>query len=339
MRRVKIEMAVGMALAHDVTRIVPGKFKGVGFRRGHIIRKEDIPEFLKLGKQSVYVLSPSKDQLHEDEAALRIVTAIAGQGLSWTEPREGKSTLESRRRGLLKINVGGLLRINKMGDIIVSSLKNNFPCSEKQVVAAARIIPLTISRRKIQRLEVLAEKYAPIITVLPYRRLNVGAVVTGTEVYTGLIDDGFDQHVGQKMEDYGCRVVRKILVPDVIQDIAQAVRDLKDEGCDLILTTGGLSVDPDDVTREGVKRAGAKIIIYGTPVLPGAMFLYALLNGTPILGLPACVYYHPTTVFDLVFPRVLAGDQVTRSDLAELAHGGLCMNCERCLYPKCPFGK
>lgn len=339
MRRVKIEKAIGMALAHDVTRIVPGKFKGVGFRRGHIIRKEDIQEFLKLGKYSVYVLSLSQDQIHEDDAALRIVSAISGEGLSWTDPREGKSTLESERRGLVKINVGGLLRINKMGDIIVSSLKNNFPCSPKQTVAAARIIPLTISLKKIRRLEALAEKYAPIISVLPYRALEVGVVVTGTEVYSGLIEDGFDQHVGKRIADYGCTVVRKILVPDIVQDIARAVRDLKNDGCDLIVTTGGLSVDPDDVTREGVKRAGAKIIMYGTPVLPGAMFLYALLDGTPILGLPACVYYHPTTVFDLVLPRVLAGDQITKTEVAELAHGGLCMNCEVCRYPICPFGK
>jgi len=339
MRTVRIEKAIGMVLAHDVTRIVPGKFKGVGFRKGHIIREEDVPEFLKLGKQSVFVLNLDVNRLHEDDAALRIAKAIAGEGLSWTEPREGKSTLISTTKGLLKIDPKGLLQINKMGDIIVSTLKTDFPCLENQAVAATRIIPLTIARKKIERLEAIAEKRRPVIRVLPYRKLKVGAVVTGTEVFRGLIPDGFDQQVGQKIKAYGCEVVKKILVPDVVQEIARAIRELKHDGCDVILTTGGLSVDPDDVTKDGVKRSGAKIIVYGTPILPGAMFLYALLDGTPILGLPACVYYHPATVLDLTLPRVLAGEHITKSEIAELGHGGLCMNCEKCQYPICPFGK
>lgn len=339
MRTIKIEKAIGMVLAHDVTRIVPGEFKGVGFRKGHIIREEDVPEFLKLGKHSLYVLNLNANRLHEDDAALRIAEAISGEGLSWTEPQEGKSTLISTTRGILKIDPKGLLQINKMGNIIVSTLKTGFPCLEKQAVAATRIIPLTISRKKIERLEAIAEQRWPIIRVLPYRRLRVGAVVTGTEVFRGLIPDGFDRHVGQKIEGYGCEVVKKIVVPDVVGEIAQAIRELRNHSCDLILTTGGLSVDPDDVTKDGVKRAGAKIIVYGTPILPGAMFLYALLDGTPILGLPACVYYHPSTVLDLTLPRVLAGEHITRSTIAELGHGGLCMNCEECRYPVCPFGK
>jgi molybdenum cofactor synthesis domain-containing protein len=270
---------------------------------------------------------------------LRIVSAISGDGLSWTEPQEGKSTLYSQSRGLLKINSSGLLKINKMGNIIVSTLKNNFPCREKQSVAATRIIPLTISRNKIERLEEIARKYAPIIRVLPYRQLKVGAIVTGTEIYQGLIPDGFDKYVGKKIKEYGCEVAKKIVVPDVVREIAGAITELKNDGCQLILTTGGLSVDPDDVTREGVKHAGAKIIIYGTPILPGAMFLYGVLDGTLILGLPACVYYHPSTILDLTLPRALAGDQITRNDIAELGHGGLCMNCDKCRYPICPFGK
>jgi len=339
MRKVRVEKAIGMVLAHDVTRIIPGEFKGVGFRKNHKIRKEDIPEFLKLGKHSIYVLNLSKNRLHEDEASLRIVSAISGDGLSWTEPREGKSTLYSQSRGLLKIDSSGLLRINKMGNIIVSTLKNNFPCGEKQSVAATRIIPLTIARNKIEKLEEIARKHEPIIRVLPYRQLKVGAIVTGTEIYQGLIPDGFDKYVGKKIKEYGCEVAKKIVVPDVVGEIAGAITDLKNDGCQLILTTGGLSVDPDDVTREGVKRAGAKIIIYGTPILPGAMFLYGVLDGTLILGLPACVYYHPSTILELTLPRALAGDQITRNDIAELGHGGLCMNCEKCRYPICPFGK
>jgi hypothetical protein len=339
LKKIRVQKAVGMALAHDVTRIVPGEFKGVGFRKGHIIREEDIPELLKIGKQSVYVLEVGPKSLHEDDAAFRIAKAISGSGLSWSEPKEGKITFKSDARGILKVKQKALLKINRMESIIVSTLKNNFPCSEDSAVAATRIIPLTIPRGKIERLETIAEEHWPVISVLPYRRLKVGAVVTGTEVYSGLVGDGFDQYVGAKIKDYGSEVVQKIVTPDGTAEIAQAIRTLKDHGCELIVTTGGLSVDPDDVTRAGVRRSGARIVVYGSPILPGAMFLYAVLDGTIILGLPACVYYHDATVFDLMLPRVLAGDPITKNDVAALGHGGFCMNCNECRYPVCPFGK
>ncbi len=339
MRKVDVEKAVGMVLAHDITRIVPGKFKGVGFKKGHVVREEDIPELLKLGKRSLFALQLGDKQVHEDEAALRIARAICGDGLRWTQPSEGKSNMVSERDGLLKVNTAGLLRINRLGEIIVSTLKSNFPCRKGQTVAGTRIIPLVIPRRKLERLEALAGKFRPIIEVRPYKGLRVGGLVTGSEIAGGLIKDEFDRYVGEKVKAYGCKLVKKLVVTDDPGAIAEAILELKRLGCELILTTGGLSVDPDDVTRKGVRRAGARIIVYGTPVLPGAMFLYARLNGTRILGLPACVYYHATTIYDLMLPRVLAGEEITRDDVAAMGHGGLCLNCERCQYPVCPFGK
>ena len=339
MKKVKVEKAVGMVLAHDITRIIPGKFKGVGFKKGHIVQEKDIPELKKLGKNHIYVLNLSKDKHHEDEAALRIAFAISGDQIHWTDPIEGKSSIISNVRGLVKVNAAVLLKINQLGDIIVSTVKNNFPCQKNQIVAATRIIPLTISAKKIKKLELLVQRQHPIINVKPYRQLKVGAVVTGSEIYEGIIQDEFDKFVGEKVSDYGCRVVKKIQSPDNPADIGNAVAELKDLGCDLILTTGGLSVDPDDVTRQGIKQMGAQIIAYGAPVLPGAMFLYAKLDGIPILGLPACVYYHETTIFDLTFPRVLAGEEITKKEIAEMGHGGLCLDCEKCQFPVCPFGK
>lgn len=339
MLKVGVEKAVGMVLAHDITRIIPGKFKGVGFKKGHIVKKQDIPELLKLGKRSLYVLNLTEKQVHEDDAALRIAEAVSGRDLRWTKPSEGKSNMVSRSDGLLKINTIGLLKINKIGNIIISTLNNNFPINKNQTVAATRIIPLIIARKKIERLETLAEKYHPIIQVLPYKRFKVGAVVTGSELYQGLVKDEFDKYVGAKVSSFGSRIIKKIVVPDEPQRITAAVEKLKDIGCDLILTTGGLSVDPDDVTKRGVQKTGAKIIVYGTPILPGAMFLYAQLADIPVLGLPACVFYHATTVFDLILPRVLAGDEIKKDDIAAMGHGGLCMNCRECRYPVCPFGK
>lgn len=343
MKTVKVEEAVGMVLAHDMTRIIPGKFKGVGFKKGHIVQKEDIPELLKMGKNHLYVLDLSDTYLHEDEAALRIAKAVCGENLRWTEPREGKSNIISKTDGVLKINTAGLLSINKMENIVLSTLKTNFPCRKDMTVAATRIIPLTIEREKIEKLESVAEKFRPIIQILPYRKMKVGAVITGTEIYEGLIQDGFDEYVGVKIRGFGSEVLKKTLVPDDPEAIGKAIRDSIDAGCDVILTTGGLSVDPDDATKSGVLRAGAELIAYGAPILPGAMFLYARIGNVPILGLPACVYYHPTTIFDLMFPKVLAGEDITADEIAELGHGGLCMGCaqaeNRCRYPVCPFGK
>ena len=339
MKKVKVENAVGLVLVHDITRIIPGKFKGVGFKKGHIVRKDDVPELIKLGKKHLYVLSLSANHLHEDDAALRIARAICGKRLHWTDPVEGKSNIISEADGIVKVDRAALLKINKLGKIIVSTLKNNFPVQKDQIVAATRIIPLTLNVKKIERLENIARKQHPVIRIMPYRRLKVGAVVTGTEIYEGLIPDEFDKYVAKKVSAYGSRIVKKILVPDKVEAIAKAVGELKDLGCDLILTTGGLSVDPDDLTRQGVKKIGAEVVAYGAPVLPGAMFLYARLKGTPILGLPACVYYHESTIFDLMFPRVLAGDNISKNEIAEMGHGGLCLNCDRCQFPVCPFGK
>jgi hypothetical protein len=339
MKKIKVENAIGMVLAHDVTRIDPGKRKGVGFKKGHVVRAADIPELLRLGKHHLYALEIPENHLHEDDAALRIARAVSGTSLDWTAPAEGKSNIICQFNGLLKIHTRSLLKINKLGNIILSTLKNNSPVRKGQIVAATRIIPLTIPGSKIERLEQVAHDNGPVIRILPFRRLKIGAVVTGTEIYEGLIADGFEKFVARRIRSYGSTVSKKILAPDDPQKIAEALHALKRLNCDLIVTTGGLSVDPDDVTRQGVKRAGAKIIVYGTPILPGAMFLYAFMGNTPVLGLPACVYYHPATVFDLIFPRVLAGDPITSHEIAEMGHGGLCLNCEKCRFPVCPFGK
>ncbi len=339
MKKIKVEDAVGTILAHDMTRIKRGEFKGAAFRKGHIVKKEDIPELLKIGKQYLYVLELGNDQLHEDDAAKRIAGAISGPDLEFTDPREGKISIVAKHAGLLKINVSGLLAVNRMDSIIVATLKNNFPCEKGQIIAGTRIIPLTIPAKNIEALEILAGKSRPILSVTPYRPLKVGAVVTGSEVFSGLITDDFGPSIGKKILDAGCTLEKKIVVPDDEKAISKAVLDLKALGCELIITTGGLSVDPDDVTRTGVINAGATETFYGSPVLPGAMLMVSSLSGIPVISLPACVFYYKRTVFDLIFPRVLAGETITRDDIAAMGHGGLCMNCDVCHYPVCSFGR
>ena len=339
MKKIRVEDAVGTVLAHDMTRIIRGKFKGVGFQKGHIVQKKDIPELLKIGKQYLYVLDLGKNQLHEDDAATRIANAISDQNLEFSEPREGKINISTKYAGLLKINVDALLQVNKMENIIVATLKNNFPCNKGEIIAATRIIPLTIPAKYIEALEALAKNNKTILSVKPYQSLKVGALVTGSEVYNGLITDDFGPSVGKKITEAGCTLIKKIIVPDDVTAISNAIQELKDLGSELIITTGGLSVDPDDVTRQGVIAAGADVTFYGSPVLPGAMLMVSILDHIPVISLPACVFYYKQTVFDLIFPRVLAGETISEDDIAAMGHGGLCMNCKVCHYPVCSFGR
>ena len=339
MKKIKIEDAVGMVLAHDVTQIIPGRFKGPRFKRGHKIKKEDIPEFLKIGKEHIYVMDLKPGNIHEDDAALRLGRAFAGRNINISGPSEGKVTFHSKIKGVLKINLSLLHRINLSKNIILSTIHRYIPCLPEMAVGATRIISLIAQEREIEKVENWCEKYGSVIEILPYRVLNIGVVVTGNEFFHGRTEDRFDDKVGQKIVNYGSQIVKKLVVPDDIQQISKALLEFQDSNIDLILITGGLSVDPDDVTRAGIKKAGTKIIFYGTPILPGAMFLYGMLRGKPVLGLPACVFHHNATLFDLIFPRILAGETLKRREISLLGHGGFCRNCEPCHFPVCPFGK
>jgi molybdenum cofactor synthesis domain-containing protein len=339
MKQINVKNSVGTILAHDMTRVVPGTSKGVAFKRGHVVRAEDIPELLKIGKKHLYVLDIDYNQLHEDDAAVRIALTLCGDKLKWTEPKEGKSKIISNIDGLIKINVSCLLRINSIGEIIIATIKTGMPCKQNQVIAETRVIPLVIALNKIEKLEQIIAETGHVLKVLPYIRRLVGIVVTGSEVYEGLIKDESENFIVPKLKEYGCELVERIIVTDDSRMIARAIRKLRNSGCELILTTGGLSVDPDDVTRIGVRESGAEIISYGCPILPGSMFLNASLDNIPILGLPACVFHDHRTVFDLMLPRILAGEQPSVDDIAAMGHGGLCLKCEVCHFPACSFGR
>ena len=339
MKKIKIEDAVGMVLGHDVTQIIPGKYKGPRFKRGHKIRKEDIPEFLKIGKEHVYIMELKPGVIHEEDAAIRLGRAFAGRNIDISGPSEGKMVFHSKINGFLKINLPLLHRINLSKNVILSAIHRYSPCTPRMVVGATRIISLTAAEKQVQKVESWCKKNGPVIEILPYQRRNIGVIVTGNEIFKRRIQDRFDDRVGKKITDFGSQVIKKKVVPDDIHEIAQALLEFQNDNVDLILVTGGLSVDPDDVTRAGIKKAGTKIIFYGTPILPGAMFLYGMLGKMQVLGLPACVFHHKATLFDIIFPRVLGGESITRRDICLLGHGGFCQNCNPCHFPICPFGK
>jgi len=339
MRRIATKDAVGKPLGHDVTKIIPGSFKGVAFRKGHIISEQDVEELLSIGKYSVYVMEMPEGYIHEDEAGVRLARAFGAEDIDLVGPQEGKVTFVSRVNGLLKIRVDALTRINLIEGVMLSTLHNYTPVKPDERVGATRIIPLTIPETVISETETMCAREDKIIRVMPYLHKRVGALVTGTEIVDGRIRDGFDESVGAKVGGYGQVVLEKLMARDDPEEISSNIRRLREQGMDIILITAGLSVDPDDATVLGVKQAGAQIVFYGTPILPGAMFLYARLGKTAILGLPACVFFHKTTAFDLFFPRILAGEDIKKEQVAALGHGGYCRNCDECRYPVCGFGK
>lgn len=339
MRKVKVQDALGMVLCHDITRIVPGQFKGPAFKKGHVVTSEDIPELLNLGKDHLYVWECGEDYLHENEAAIRIAGASAGKGISLSDPAEGKVNYLAEHRGLLKINVEGLNRVNSIEEVIISTRHTNQVVGKGDLLAGTRVIPLVIKKEKIEQVEEICGSTGPLLEVREMLPRRTGLVTTGNEVYYGRIQDRFGPVIREKLKEFDCEVFDQVILPDDLHAITAAVQGLAARGAEMIITTGGMSVDPDDVTPAAVRATGAEIVSYGAPVLPGAMFLVAFLGDIPVLGLPACVMYFKATVFDLILPRVLAGERLTRKDLAGMGHGGLCLGCSQCRYPLCSFGK
>ena len=339
LKKIKVEDAVGLRLAHDHTQIIPGKFKGARFRRGHLVRKSDVPKLLDMGKKEIYALSLAPGEVHEDEAAKRTARAVAGRNLKLRAPHEGKVDFIAKTFGLLKVNVAALEKINRVGALIFSTRHNRSVVRAGDVVAGTRIIPLFIGESKVARVEEIGRRLGPVVEVLPIRLKRVGILVTGSEIVEGRIEDRSAGIVAGKAEALGSKVVRTAVVTDDPSLIAAEIGRMKKAGCQVIVTTGGLSVDPDDVTLAGIRRSGAEVVFYGTPVLPGAMFAYARLGKTAILGTPACVVHDPVTALDVFLPRILADDPVSAKDVAPLGHGGLCLRCPVCRYPGCPFGK
>jgi len=336
---IPVDLAVGMVLPHDITEI-KDTFKGRAFRKGHIIREEDVDHLRRLGKEHIYVLQLSPDEIHENEAALLMAGALAGPGTEYAkEIVEGKVTIRAARDGLLKINQEALLQFNMLGEVMCATLQTNSPVRKGEQIAASRLIPLVAKRRLVERAVAVAEAGDPIIKVLPLRRVNAGLVITGNEVYYGRIKDKFEQVLREKLIHLGSKVCYVGFAPDDPLMIAAEIQKCIAVGAELLVTSGGMSVDPDDVTCQGIKEAGAVDIVYGTPVLPGAMFLVGRIGQVPVLGVPACGMFHKITVFDLVLPRILAGEAFSRRDLAAMGYGGLCRNCEHCHYPVCSFGK
>ncbi len=339
-KTVKVDDAVGLVLAHDITEIRQGEFKGRAFRKGHVVRPEDVDHLKRLGKENLYVLEIAPGYMHENDAARMMADAFCGLGVGWEgEVNEGKIVLLARTRGLLKVDVDALARVNLLGEVMCACRHTNTVVEEGMPVAATRAIPLVAAEAVVSQAVSIAGETGGLFRVLPFRAARTGLVITGNEVYERRIEDKFEAVLRRKLHALGSEVMGVGFTPDNADVIEAEIRRFLSEGADLVLTTGGMSVDPDDVTRKGIRQVGGQVALYGAPVLPGAMFMLSYVDEIPILGIPACGMYHQITILDLVLPRVLAGDKLTREEIARLGHGGLCLNCAQCRYPVCPFGK
>ncbi|HPQ44447.1 MAG TPA: FmdE family protein [Syntrophales bacterium] len=339
---VSVEDAVGRSLLHDMTRVIPDSEKGPAFRSRQIVEQDDIDLLLTMGKRRVYVEGagePGDEWVHENKAALAMGRVMAGDGVAFTDaPSEGKVTFTAKHSGLLVVDEERLMHFNYVPDVMCASRQSYSLVSENDKIGGTRAIPLYLSRDNLDRaLGVLNGE--PLFTVLPLRQPRVGILVTGTEVYEGLIQDGFAPLIRKKLEQLGAHVFHSRIAPDDREIIAGTIRELIGESIDLLVTTGGLSVDPDDVTRAGLDDAGATDVLYGAPILPGAMTLLARIGEVQVIGVPAAALYFKTTSFDLLVPRLLAGMTISRHDLARMGSGAFCLECPTCLYPLCPFGR
>lgn len=339
MRIIPVEQSIGMLLAHDMTEIIPGKSKCAAFKKGHTIIKEDIPRLLKMGKEHIGIIEYKEWDIHEDEAATRMAQAAVGQGITLSETSEGKVSFTAQYPGLLKVNDKVLYEINSIDELMIATLHTDQLINADTVIGGTRIIPLITDSRKILLMEQICKENFPIIQILPLKKLKIGIVTTGSEVYHKRIEDKFGPVIRKKFEELGCEVIGHIFSTDDENMITNAIHQLIDEGAQIVTCTGGMSVDPDDVTPLGIRNTGATVVTYGAPTLPGAMFMLAYKNDIPIVGLPGCVMYSKRTIFDLVVPRLVAGERVKKEDIIKLGHGGLCMGCDTCTYPNCGFGK
>lgn len=337
LRSIDVEKSVGKVLCQDITKIVPGEFKGRAFKKGHIITEEDIPELLKLGKEHIYVWQSNSSDVHEDEAAIRIARAVAGANITYGEPYEGKSTLKSTIKGLFKINSSLLQEVNSIDYVSVASLPNNYTVECDQTLAGARVIPLMIEDSKLSLVEKLCRQQGSPFEVKPYRKLKFGIITTGNEVYKGRIKDKFGPVMKSKMTYFDAQDLGQVICPDDTETIQTAIWNFVEKGAELILLTGGMSVDPDDLTPSSIRDTGANVVTYGAPVQPGNMFMLAYLQGVTLVGIPGCGMYFHTTVLDAVLPRIFAGEVLDKGYFAAMGEGGLCSHCETCRYPNCYF--
>ena len=337
MKKVRVQDAVGMTLCHDLTEMKDG-FKGPAFRRGHVIREEDIPHMLDIGKKTVFVWEENSGEIHEEDAALRMAAMAPVPGAHYPGPSEGKVLLTADMPGMFRIDLPLLEKINRIGDLTISTLPDHYPVQPGMRLASMRIVPLVTRESQIIEAEKLCRGHA-LLQLLPYQERRAGIIITGSEIYHGRIQDRFEAVARRKLSAYPGSIVGIRICDDDLPMLLQAAHDLMDQGADFLIFSGGMSVDPDDLTPSAIRELGCDVISHGVPSQPGNMTLVAYLDAIPVLGVPGAAISMPTTIFDVLLPQIYAGIRFTKDDLVRLADGGLCQLCKSCHFPNCTFGR
>jgi molybdenum cofactor synthesis domain-containing protein len=343
-KKIPLAEAVGLPLAHDITEVNPEKgFKGRAFKKGHLISEHDLEKLAAIGKNEIFILDLDTDQIHENDAAVMMAGAFAGRYVAHDlEPKEGKINFQSQKDGLLRVDTEKLLAINLLGDPSCMTKPTNLPVNKGEIIASTRIIPLFTNRQVIEQALEIA-KPEGVFHIIPFRARKAGVIVTGNEVYHGLVEDRFLPVVSRKLAHYQAELYRNALLPDDQEEMVATIRSFIAAGCEIIILTGGTSVDPNDVTPLAISEAGGRNFIRGVPLQPGNMFCMAWINHTdreiPVCAVPAAALFYPHTAFDVFLPQLLAGQQPDKKAVASLGHGGLCHFCQQCVYPVCSFGR
>ncbi|MFA5536465.1 MAG: molybdopterin-binding protein [Bacillota bacterium] len=339
MRKIRVEDAVGLKLCHDITKVIPGEFKGRAFKKGHLIQPEDIEQLKNIGKEHIYIWEDKPGELHEDEAAVRIAEAIAGPNIVFDTPVEGKTILSAAIKGVFRLNSDLLRQLNSIDQVTIPTIPDFYRVERGQRVATARVVPLVIREEKIKAVEELCKEGDVVCQIKPYQKLKVGFIITGNEVYHGRVEDQFKPVLRRKMKYFGAEILDATYCPDDLREIEKAIHKYKAAGAQLIVLTGGMSVDPDDLTPGAIRNTATELVTYGVPVQPGNMFMMAYLNDSLMIGVPGAALYYRTTILDLVLPKIFIGERFTKGDFAAMGEGGLCMTCAKCTYPICYFGR
>jgi len=336
MRSVALENAVGLQFGHDITEVnVAKKIKGRAFKKGQMIVKDDLERLRDLGKNIIYVLEGNEEEVHEDEAALMVAPLIAGNHVTYdSEPKEGKISFYADCKGLFKVDVERLYRINSLEIPSLPTLHSNFSVGPNQQIAAFRIIPLFCQNSIIE--EIKAKLETPLIEVKPYLYNKAGIIVTGNEVFKGRVRDAFIPRISQILKPFDVDVIRQEVLPDEKNRISACIKDFSNE-CDIVFVTGGTSVDPDDQTVAALADAGVRFNQQGNPIQPGNNFTIGYKGNTAICAVPAAAIHFRATALDVFLPRLLVGERISKEDVYRAGHGGLCHFCEKCHYPVCPF--
>ncbi|MBQ8264050.1 MAG: molybdopterin-binding protein [Oscillospiraceae bacterium] len=337
MKKISVENAVGMTLCHDITAM-RDSFKGDAFKRGHVIREEDIPELLDIGKKTIFIWEENAGEIHEEDAALRLSEICGCDNTYFTGPAEGKMVMMAGERGLFRVDAALLRELNSIGDITISSVPDHYPVEKGSRLASMRIVPLVTQEEQIVRAEKICEG-KKLFELRPYKQMKVGIIITGSEVYYGRIKDKFEPVARKKLENYPAEIIGVTICDDELDMLVEAAKKYLEMGADLLIFSGGMSVDPDDLTPSAIRALGADVVSHGVPSQPGNMTLVAYLGDVAILGVPGAAISMPTTIFDVLLPQVFTGDKLTKKDLVHLGEGGLCQLCKPCHFPTCTVGR